>query len=416
MANPSKAGVIIRTLLLLALLGVGGAAAYLRLSAEKPLDVTVAPAQRGPVTETVASITTGVVTSPKSSKIAAGTLGIIAGVLVSDGDRVEAGQPLVELVKDELEAQVRAAAAGLEVGRTRVAQAKIAARTAREGGEIRLRQAKDALAQAEADVRRVRALAERKAVSDSDLEKAELALRQAGEMKSTAEVGLAEADVRDEDVRTAEAAVAQLEAALAAAETMRDKATVRAPFKGVVAKVMTQAGEAVVMGMPLLFLVQEEGLYIEAPFDEANLSMLKTGQRVQIEIDAVPGREFKGTLTHISPVVTAIEQLARNVLCKISIDEGAGSFRPGMSADVSVVVQEKADALVVPSESLIRDEYVYVIEGGRIARRDVEAGIGNWDHREILSGLRAGEEVVTSVSVLGLAEGALVRVVEALED
>lgn len=416
MANPSKAGVILRTVLLLALLGAGGAAAYRHFSAEKPLDVTVAPAQRGPVTETVASITTGVVTSPMSSKIAAGTLGIIAKVLVADGDRVEAGQPLVELVRDELEAQVRAAQAGLEVGKTRVAQAKIAARTAREGGEIRLRQSRDALAQAEADVRRVRALAERKAVSDSDLEKAELALRQAGEMRSTAEVGLAEADVRDEDVRTAEAAVAQLEAALAAAETMRDKATVRAPFKGVVAKVMTQAGEAVVMGMPLLFLVQEEGLYIEAPFDEANLSMLKTGQRVQIEIDAVPGGAFKGTLTHISPVVTAIEQLARNVLCKISIDEGAGSFRPGMSADVSVVVQEKADALVVPSESLIRDEYVYVIEGGRIARRDVEAGIGNWDHREILSGLRAGEEVVTSVSVLGLAEGALVRVVEALED
>ena len=75
----------------------------------------MAPARRGPVTETVASITTGVVTSPKSSKIAAGTLGIIAKVLVADGDRVEAGQPLVELVKDELEAQVRAAAAGLEV-------------------------------------------------------------------------------------------------------------------------------------------------------------------------------------------------------------------------------------------------------------------------------------------------------------
>ena len=48
MANPSKAGVIFRTVLLLALLGAGGAAAYLHFSAEKPLDVTVAPARRGP--------------------------------------------------------------------------------------------------------------------------------------------------------------------------------------------------------------------------------------------------------------------------------------------------------------------------------------------------------------------------------
>ncbi len=416
MANSSKTGMIFRMVLFLVLAGGAGAGVYYYMTLEKPVEVTVAAVGRGLVTETVASITSGTVVSPLSSKVAAGTLGTIGAVHVKDGDRVEEGMVMVEISHEELDAQVELSRANLKVGETRLEQARIAAKTARDGGAIRLRQASAALQQAEADHQRVKALADRQAVSASDLERASLALSTAREGRAAAEVGLAEAALRDEDIKTAEASIEQLRVALSAAEAVRNKAFVRAPFRGVVAKLLTQVGEAVVMGMPLLYLVQDEDLHIEAPFDEANLNTLKVGQRVEIEIDSCPNRVFRGTLDHISPVVNVVELLARNVTCRVRIEEGAEEFRPGMSADVSVVTEEKENALFVPSESLVRDEYAFLVENGRALRREVETGIGNWDQREVLGGLREGDTIVTSISVFGLRDGVPVTVVEALDN
>lgn len=248
---------IFRLVLLLALAGGAGAGAYYYTMREKPVEVTVARVERGLVTETVASITSGTVVSPLSSKVAAGTLGTVGAVHVKDGDRVEEGMVMVEINHEELDAQVELARANLKVAETRLEQARIAARTARDAGGIRLRQAVAALEQGEADHQRVKALAERQAVSASDLERASLALKTAREGKAAAEVGLAEAALRDEDIKTAEASIEQLRVAIGAAEAARNRAFVKAPFRGVVAKLLTQVGEAVVMGMPLLFLVQD---------------------------------------------------------------------------------------------------------------------------------------------------------------
>jgi HlyD family secretion protein len=170
------------------------------------------------------------------------------------------------------------------------------------------------------------------------------------------------------------------------------------------------------MGMPVVYMVQPEGAYIEAPFDEANLEALKIGQSAQIEIDSMPGRVFKGTLTYISPVVTVAEQLSRSLLCRVSIDEGMDKFRHGMSADVTIITDKKDDVPFVPSEALVRDRYAYVVEGERAVQHDVKTGIGNWDQREILDGLSVGDTIVTSISLKALKNGARVQVVEALED
>jgi RND family efflux transporter MFP subunit len=269
---------------------------------------------------------------------------------------------------------------------------------------------------AQADFARVKALTEKQAISQSDYDKASLALKSARDAKASAEAGMREALVRDEDVHIAEANIEQLKAALNTAEAMRDKAFVRAPFPGVVARVITQLGEAVVMGMPVVYMVQAEGAYIEAPFDEANLESLKIGQPAEIEIDSMPGSTFKGTLTYIAPVVTMAEQLSRSLLCKVSIDESPEKFRHGMSADVTIITDKKDDVPFVPSEALVRDRYAYVVEGDRAVQRDVETGIGNWDQREILDGLKVDDTIITSISIKALKDGAKVQVVEALED
>lgn len=412
MAEKTLTGMIVRAALWLGLAAAAVAGAMAYSMREVPMKVTVATVTRGPVTETVAAITTGSVTAPLASKVSAAGVGTVSAVHVNEGDAVPEGGLLMELNHAELDAQVALAQANLSVGESRASQARIAAQTAREISEIELRRASSALEMAQSDFNRIKALTEKQAISQSDYDKASLALKTAQDARAAAEAGQREALVRDEDVRIAAANIEQLKAALTAAEAMRDKAFVRAPFAGVVAKKLLQVGEAVVMG----YLVQAGGAYIEAPFDEANLEALKVGQTAEIEIDSCPGRTFKGTLTYISPVVTMMEQLSRSLLCKISIDEGAEMFRPGMSADVTIITDRKEDVPFVPSEALVRDKYAFVVRDGRAEQREVETGIGNWDQREILGGLAVGDTIITSISVKGLADGSKIEIVEALDD
>ena len=416
MAETTVTKSIIRTLFWLGLIALiaGGAVAY--SMREVPIKVTVTKVSRGMVTETVAAITSGTVTAPSAAKVAAGSIGTVSAVHVREGDVVAEGAPLLELAHAELDAQVLLAKANLKVGESRVSQARIAAQTAKEVADIELRRASSALELAQADFNRIKALTEKQAISQSDYDKASLALKSAHDARAAAEAGQRQALLHEEDLHIAEVNIEQLNAALTAAEAMRDKAFVRAPFAGVVAKIITQLGEAVVMGMPVVYMVQSEGSYIEAPFDEANLESLKAGQPAEIEIDSMPGKVFKGTLTYISPVVTMAEQLSRSLLCKISIDEGMDKFRPGMSADVTIITDKKEDVPFVPTEALVRDRYALVVEGDRIAQREVNTGIGNWDQREILGGLAVGDTIVTSISIKGLKDKSRVEVVEALED
>ncbi len=416
MAEASVTKKIISTLFWLGLtaLIVGGGVAY--SMREIPLKVTVTKVTRGMVTETVAAITSGTVTAPKTAKVAAGGIGTVGAVHVKEGDTVAEGAPLLELAHAELDAQVELALANQRVGESRISQARIAAQIAREVSEIKMRSAESTLELAQSDFSRVKALTEKQAISQSDYDKASLALKSARDAKAAAEAGQREALLRDEDVHIAEANIEQLKAALNTAQAMRDKTFVRAPFAGTVAKVICQLGEAVVMGMPVVYMVQAEGAYIEAPFDEANLEALKIGQPAEIEIDSMPGKMFKGTLTYISPVVTVAEQLSRSLMCKVSIDEGMDKFRHGMSADVTIITDKKEDVPFVPSEALVRDRYAYVVEGERAVQLDVKTGIGNWDQREILDGLKVDDTIVTSISLKALKNGCKVQVVEALED
>ena len=168
--------------------------------------------------------------------------------------------------------------------------------------------------------------------------------------------------------------------------------------------------------MALVQLIQDEGLYIKAPFDEANASEIKVGQKVRIGVDAFRGIDFPGRVTFIAPTVSRNLDLSRTFEIDVAIEEGAEKFISGMSADVIVIADEKEDVLYVPMEALIREEYAYVIENGRAVAHDVKLGVGNWQTREVVEGLREGDRVITSVGIKELKDGVKVNVVESLEE
>jgi multidrug efflux pump subunit AcrA (membrane-fusion protein) len=117
----------------------------------------------------------------------------------------------------------------------------------------------------------------------------------------------------------------------------------------------------------------------------------------------------------ISPVVSLNPDLSRTLTVKIRAKEGIEKFVAGMSADVVILVDEKEAVLFVPTEALVRDQYVYVIEQGRAAKREITRGISNWSRTEILEGVREGETLITSVSLKELQPDIKVRVVEELK-
>lgn len=382
---------------------------------EEPVPVTAQPVTRGHVEQTVSAIASGSVIPRYDALIASEFVGTVNSIPVKEGQRVTQGDVLVVLNHAEADAQVALAEANLRVGASRREQTKLAAKIHRESTAAQVSQTKAQRDLAQLDFNRVKSLFEKRAVARSDLDKASLALRVAQETHSVALAYQRENLVRQEEIRSAEAAIEQLEAAVDVAKAIRDKATVRAPFAGVVARIVTDLGETVMMGVPLVQLTQDDGCYVKAPFDEANAADIRIGQKVRINLDAYRNTDFAGRVEYISPVVSINPDLSRTLTVKVAIEQGIEKFIPGMSVDVTILVDEKNDVLFAPSETLIRERFAYVVEGNRAVRREVVTGVGNWRTREILDGLEEGELLITSVAIKELGPGVKVQIVEELD-
>ncbi len=378
-----------------------------------PIQVTVDTVKRGKVQQTVSAFASGTVMATHRSMIASGMMGIVSKIHIVEGQHVKKGDILLELSHDDLDAQVSLSEANLLVAETRLEQARVGYEVAKSLSESQINQTEAQLKQAEADLERAKKLREQGILSPGELEKAELAYKVAREAYQSALASAKELQVREQEIKAGESAIVQAKSALRSAEAVRDKAIIRAPFDGVVATINIHEGEGVAMGIPLLYLVDDSDLYIEAPFDEANAGQISLHQKTRIEFDAYQGKVFMGEVFEISPVISISKEFTRTFMVKVKIlDEG--NFIPGMSADVTVIVSEKDNVLYVPSESLIRDEYAYVVEGNRAVRRPVTIGIGNWETKEIVSGLQEGETIITSIGIKGLADGSRIKIVPSL--
>lgn len=383
---------------------------------EPPIEVTTMKLTKGHVEQTVAAISSGTVVAGKDSMIHSGFLGTIVSIPVTEGERVEEGALLVELNHVDLDAQVELARANLEAGKSRLQSVEIGADIYEEIAATRVSLAEAQLAAAQQDFDRIKQLSNQGGVSPSDLDKFSLAMEVAGKNLASATASQKENRVRAYEILTAKSNVRQLEAALAVAEAMREKAFVRAPFAGVVARIALGVGEAVGVGIPLLQLVQDDYTYVEAPFDEANASEIAIGQKARVNLDAYRNVDFIGEVAYISPIVSLNLDLSRTLKVKLRILEGRDKFIVGMSADVTILADEKSEVLFVPSESLIREQWAYIAKDGRAERREVETGVGNWDRKEVLSGIELGEELITSVSVKELEDGVRITVVDELSE
>jgi HlyD family secretion protein len=366
-----------RTLGIIAALAAAGGAAALWLGRPQPIVVDVAEAGRGTVAETVTNTRAGTVKACQRAKLAPPAGGQIARLPVKKGDRVEAGQVLLELWNVDIRAELSVTEREAAAARSRREEACVAARVARR------------------ESTRLQSLVERKLVST------ELAERAAGE-----------AEAREAACRAAGEQIRVSEARIEAARARLERTLLRAPFAGTVAEINGELGEFVTpspVGIPTppaVDVVDTSCIYITAPIDEVDAPRVREGMPARVTLDAFRDRSFPAHVRRVAPYVLDTEKQARTVEVEAEVDEmGDALLLPGYSADVEVILAERADVLRVPTRALLEGRRVYLLEDGRVRAREVTTGLGNWEYTEITGGLEAGERVVISIDREGLADG-----------
>jgi len=238
----------------------------------------------------------------------------------------------------------------------------------------------------------------------------------------------------DQAVSQAEmdAALANYQKALADEKNLRAtiaKKTIRAPFAGRLGIRQVNLGQMLEAGNEIVTLQALDPVFVDFLLPQQDLNRLATGMVVRVATNALPGKVVEGRITTINPKV---EETTRNIKIQGTISNPGEQLRPGMYVDVAVVLPNPRDVLVIPVTSVLYAPYgdsVFVVEApkeqapqpqegppaGKVLRQQfVHLGEKRGDFVEILSGLQAGETVVTT-GVFKLRNGQAVVVDNSLQ-
>ncbi len=198
------------------------------------------------------------------------------------------------------------------------------------------------------------------------------------------------------NLQVAEAALAQARAETAIAATQQDRAQIKAPFAGRVARRMADAGAMLTAGMPVFTLVDESTFEFRSSVPSADYGRVKIGDTVDVTVDATSAVTVAGRVARIAPLV---DERTRAFEVVVEVP-GRRELVGGLFARASVTVGLVKGALVVPPAALVRDgaqpdlAQVFVAAAGKAERRTVSLGVEAPDAIEVTKGLAAGEAVV----------------------
>lgn len=359
----------------------------------RPLAVTVDRAVERTTERSVE--TTGSLLAWEEVQARAEQSGTIAGLRVDLGDRVQAGQVLADYDRREFE---------LVVEQARAAVAQASANLRRQRDALATLEAEVARAQsqyewAQAELERAQQLFDRQLIARRDVDNARTAHQVAAAQLAAARVALAQ---HPDQVRVAEAELERARAALGIAEKRLADTTVRAPISGLVARRHVSAGEFVKDNTPLFTLVVPHPLKYFGSVPERAAPALRVGQTVRLSVEAYPDRTFTGTVTRLAP---AVDVQTRTLALEARVPNESGALRPGFFAKGSVVTQPRARAVYVPAEAVTYVAgltKVFVIADGVARERLVRTGERAAGWIEILPDeqpertVKAGEVVATA--------------------
>lgn len=394
----------------------------------------------------------GKIQPKRQVNVSATTMGRVTRLAVQEGQRVKAGQFLLEI-------DPRSLAGQLERGEASVAAARSA-----------LQQATTAIEQAHATLE----LAQQTLKRQQELAKDGLTTREALE-RAQNDVTIRESELKtsQQEVQTREQQIKQEQAGLSTTRYNLSQVTIASPMDGIVTRRNIEEGENVVVGTMnnagtvLLTVADMSALQAEIEVDETDIPNVSIGQAAVVTIDAVPDRMFTGHVTEIgnSPIQAATQAnaatgqgQATNFKVVVTIDEPVPDVRPGFTCTAEITTATRKNVVAVPIQSLtVREmlydekgalvheppppvqrrffgsappaapapppepppgqtrketEGVFVARDGRVVFEPVKVGIAGERYFEVASGLKAGDQVVTGPfsSVRELADGSAVTV------
>jgi HlyD family secretion protein len=371
--------------------------------------------------------------------VGATSFGRITHLYVKEGDHVKAGQLVATVESEQPASAVQAQQATIAASRTDVNSDIAAEKTA----EANILEAKADLEQKKLDYGRAQALYNDKLIAKQDFD-----AKQAAYDMSAATLAQRQAALAQSIAQTASGRghVDQAVATLRGNAYSLDLTQSRAPFNALVTNVPVREGETVVLGIQnaegstLMTLADMSVITAEVKVDETDIVNIAMNQAANVTVDALPGRIFKGHVTEVgdqallrttgvatSQSTTGTEE-AKDFKVIVTLDNPSDELRPGLSATAKITTANKPDALTIPIQALIqRDpetekalaanagkplattdssthktqlvQGVYVLKEEKKKLRaifvPVTTGITGATDIEVLSGLKAGDEIVT---------------------
>jgi RND family efflux transporter MFP subunit len=206
------------------------------------------------------------------------------------------------------------------------------------------------------------------------------------------------------------------EAQLRIAETRLSKAVIRAPMSGIVSMRAVSVGD-MAGGDPIFRVIDTRAFDLTMTVPSTKIAKVSVGQPVHFTTDALPGKEFRGTVSFINP---AAESLSRTIKVVAQVDNRDGLLKADLFCKGGIVVSTRAGVLQAPRAALLSWDVangkadVFVLNGTTAHRRSVRTGQVLGDRIEILDGVAEGEKLVTR-GAFNLDDGDLVTVVDGQE-
>ncbi len=221
--------------------------------------------------------------------------------------------------------------------------------------------------------------------------------------KSEDQLNVTTAPPTQADIDLAKAQILSAQGQVDSAQTNLNNLIITAPVSGTITQVDIKVGEQAVPSQEVIVLQDVGNLHAEADVSEANIATLQVGQPIDYTFDALgPDQHFAGKVLTINPASTVISGVV-DYLVKGSLDNIPG-IKPGMTANMTILVAKKDNVLAVPSTAIINNnnnQYVRVIDNAKTKtyhQVQVQTGLqADGGLVEITSGLSDGQEIVTYV-------------------
>lgn len=337
-----------------------------------PVQVQTAKVEKGPIAQV--AFGRGTLESQREAEVGFDLVGRLREVLVEEGTHVTLGQALARLETQQARADFKSAQTGVASARTSLKR----------------------LAVEEARARNVLAAAQREASRTQQLFVAG-AVTQSAQDEASDKLRLGRADLDRVLAQRAEA-TRGIEAAAGGAEQRRVaivRATLLAPFEGLVTRRLREPGDTVTIGASVLRLVDTQQVYVNAAMDETVLPFLTEDQVARITFpgtdESVPG--------HVGRIAWESDRQTHELLVEVIPDKVDRRIAIGQRADVRIELRRKEDATQLPSAFIHRDgegPFVYVDRDGWIERSRVTLGITGETNVEIVEGVQSGDTVLAA--------------------